>query len=299
MNMFFARIHSPMTRFLLPLFLPVIFALHSPELASGESSANLAASRDVADKSGFLAHTNRSFPVLYIVGDSTVHNPGRGERGWGDVIGKYFDPEKIRVENHALGGRSSRTFITQGWWNIVLNAAQPGDFVIIQMGHNDGGPLDDTNRARGSIRGLGEETKDIFNPLTKKPETVHTYGWYLRQYIKDARAKGLTPILCSPIPHCPRAEVHAGDVEKSDYVKFSEAVAESEHVDFINLNQITMSHYAGLAPKEIKEKYFTPADNTHTSPAGAELNAQSVIEGLRQLKTCPLANDLLPDTSAK
>jgi lysophospholipase L1-like esterase len=262
-----------------------------------QSSANLDARRDAAATAGFLADTNRAFPMLFIVGDSTVHNPGRGERGWGDVIGKYFETNKIRVENHALGGRSSRTFITQGWWQKVLDAAKPGDFVLLQMGHNDGGPLDDTNRARGSLRGLGEETRDIFNPVTRRPETVHTYGWYLRQYIADARARGMTLILCSPIPHCPKEQPKAGDVEKSVYVEMSAAVAKDQHLPFINLNQITMSQYAGLSPKEIKEKYFTPADNTHTSPAGAELNARSVIEGLKQLQEGRLAACLKPDAA--
>ena len=281
-----------MTR--LPLIFVSVFTLQATAQISPQDSANMDAARDTGSKSGFLSDTNRAFPILFIVGDSTVHNPSRGERGWGDIIGRNFDDKKLHVENHALGGRSSRTFITQGWWDKVLTNSKPGDYVLIQMGHNDGGPLDDTNRARGSIRGLGDDTRDIFNPLTQKPETVHTYGWYLRKYIADARAKGMTPVLCSPIPHCPTQEVHAGDVEKSDFVRLSAAVAENEKVPFIHLNQIVMSHYAGMPPKEIKEKYFTPADNTHTSLAGAELNAQSVIEGLRQLKSCPLNTYLLP-----
>ena len=286
---------NSMTKFLLPLLAVITLSARAAGPVSTISSANLDAKRDVAAKSGFLNDPTRTFPILFIVGDSTVHNPGRGERGWGDVIGKSFDTNKIRVENHALGGRSSRTFITQGYWDTILAAAKPGDFVLIQMGHNDGGQLDDTNRARGSIRGLGEETKDIYNPIMKKPETVHTYGWYLRKYLADARAKGMTPILCTPIPHCPKEPVKAGDVEKSPYVEMSTAVAKNENVPFVNLNQITMSHYAGLTAKEIKEKYFTPADGTHTSPVGAELNAQSVIEGLKQLKDCPLAGFLKAD----
>jgi len=255
---------------------------------SPQDSANLDAGRDSASKAGFLTDTNRALPMLFIVGDSTVHNPQKTERGWGDVIAGYFDTNKIRVENHALGGRSSRTFQTQGWWDLVLAAARPGDFVLIQLGHNDGGPLDDTNRARGTLRGIGEETRETYNPIMKKPEVVHTYGWYLRKYIADARARGLTPILCSPVPRCPKEAVKAGDVEKSDYVSWSGEVATNEHVPFINLNRITMGRYAGLTQEEVKAKYFTPADNTHTSPAGAELNAASVIEGLRGLKDCPL-----------
>lgn len=281
-----------MKKFLLPWLAIAALSVRAAEPISPNNSANLDAKRDVASKSGFLNDPNRTFPILFIVGDSTVHNPGRGERGWGDVIGTRFDPAKIRVENHALGGRSSRTFITQGYWDTILAAAKPGDFVLIQMGHNDGGPLDDTNRARGSIRSLGEETKDIYNPIMKKPETVHTYGWYLRKYIGDARAKGMTPILCTPIPHCPKAAVKAGDLEKSPYVEMATAVAKNENVPFINLNEITLSHYAGLTPPEIKAKYFTAANNTHTSPAGAEVNAESVVEGLRQLKDCPLAGFL-------
>jgi lysophospholipase L1-like esterase len=293
-----------MSKFLLPLLAVAALSASAAEPAAPNNSANLDAKRDVAAKSGFLTDTNRTFPILFIVGDSTVHNPGKGERGWGDVIGKSFDTNKIRVENHALGGRSSRTFITQGYWDMILAAAKPGDFVLIQMGHNDGGALNEEApgskyplRARGTIRGLGEETQEIDNVLTKQHEVVHTYGWYLRKYINDANAKGMTPILCTPIPHCPKEPVKAGDLEKSPYVEMSTAVAKAEKVPFVNLNQITMSHYATLTPKEIKEKYFTPADNTHTSFAGAELNAQSVIEGLHELKDCPLAGFLKTDAA--
>ena len=96
-------------------------------------------------------------PTLFVVGDSTVKNGTRGQQGWGDPLIGLFDQAKVKVENHAIGGRSSRTFITEGRWDKVLAAARAGDFVLIQMGHNDGGPLDDTARARGTIRGVGEE----------------------------------------------------------------------------------------------------------------------------------------------
>jgi lysophospholipase L1-like esterase len=236
-----------------------------------------------------------SKPTLFIVGDSTVKNGTRGQQGWGDPIAAFFDSSRIKVVNRARGGRSSRTFQTEGLWDKVLADAKPGDFVLIQMGHNDGGPLDDAARARGSIRGIGEETKEIDNPITKEKELVHTYGWYLRKYVADARAKGMIPILCSPIPHCPRSEVKAGDVEKSNYVNWSAEVARNEKVPFIDINRITMSHYAGMKPDEIKQKYFTSADNTHTNPDGAKLNAQSVVEGIRGLKDVKL-KDYLAET---
>ena len=120
----------------------------------------------------------------------------------------------------------------------------------------------------------------------------HTYGWYLRKYIADAKSKGMTPIICSPIPHVPRKKVGSGEVESNRYVVWAEQVARSQNVPFIHLNKIVMSHYAGMTPEEIKAKYFTPSDNTHTSPAGAELNAACVVEGLKDLKDCPLSSYL-------
>ncbi len=228
-------------------------------------------------------------PTLFIVSDSTVHNGTRGQQGWGDPLIDRFDHDKITVENRAIGGRSSRTFQTEGRWDAVLKKAKRGDFVLIQMGHNDAGKINDDFRARGSLPGIGEESQDIDNLLTKKHETVHTYGWYLRKYIADAKAKGMTPIICSPIPHVPKKKVAAGEVEKNRYSAWAEQVAQSEHVPFIHLNKIIMGHYAGMTPEEIRAKYFTPADTTHTCPAGAALNANCVVEGLKGLKDCPLA----------
>jgi HEAT repeat protein/lysophospholipase L1-like esterase len=233
-------------------------------------------------------------PTLYIVGDSTVKNGTKGQMGWGDPLIGLFDKARIKVENHAIGGRSSRTFQTEGRWDKILASARAGDFVLVQMGHNDGGPLDDAKRARGTLPGIGEETREIDNLITKKKEVVHTYGWYLRKYVTDARAKGMTPILCSPIPHCPAKPVEAGAVEKSRYVEWSAEVARQEKAHFIDLNRIILSKYVGVAPADLKAKYFTPADSTHTSPAGAELNAVCVAEGLRGLKDCPLSGYLLP-----
>jgi rhamnogalacturonan acetylesterase len=232
-------------------------------------------------------------PTLFIVGDSTVKNGTKGQMGWGDPLAQHFDKSKIKVANHAIGGRSSRTFQTEGRWDKILAVAARGDFVLLQMGHNDGGPLDDTMRARGTLRGTGEETREIDNPITKKKEVVHTYGWYLRKYVADARAKEMTIIICSPVPHCPQQPVAAGVVEKSGYVTWSAEVAKSEKVPFIDLNRIIMGKYAGMAVADIKTKYFTAADNTHTGPAGAELNAACVVEGIRSLKDCPLSTYLV------
>src|SRR6476620_5970302 len=109
-----------------------------------------------------------ALPTLFIVGDSTVKNGTRGAFGWGEKIGALFDQNKIKIQNRAIAGRSSRTFLSEGRWDKILADAQPGDYVIIQMGHNDGGRLDDPARARGSLPGTGEETREIDNPVTGK-----------------------------------------------------------------------------------------------------------------------------------
>src|SRR4030095_14530260 len=174
-------------------------------------------------------------PVFYIIGDSTVKNgDGTGKNnqmGWGTVITPFFDTTKIDVRNHAIGGRSSRTFITEGRWDRILQTLKKGDYVIMQFGHNDSGPLDDTARARGSIKGVGEESKEIYNPIMKKQEVVYTYGHYMRQYIRDAKARGAIPIVCSPIP---RNDWKDGKVSRSagNYGGWAKQVAQEESVYF-------------------------------------------------------------------
>ena len=143
-------------------------------------------------------------PTVWLVGDSTVRN-GRGDgannqMGWGDELAPYLDLNKVNLVNRAIGGRSSKTYITEGHWDEVLAMIKPGDIVLIQFGHNDGGLPDDPSRARASLPGVGDETQEIENPILKQHETVHTFGWYLRKYVTDTRAKGATPILCSLIP---------------------------------------------------------------------------------------------------
>jgi rhamnogalacturonan acetylesterase len=236
----------------------------------------------------------RSIPALLIIGDSTVHNTGAGLKGWGDVIAQHFDTNRIVVQNHALGGRSSRTFQTQGWWAKTLAASQPGDFLLIQFGHNDTSPINDTNRARGTLPGLGEEATNIVNGLTLQPETVHTYGWYLRGYIAEARKRGVTPIVCSPVPRLPQP---GKEQDVTRYIGWARDVAAEQAVAFIDLNSLIMTRYAGLSSDEIKTNYFTPKDSTHFNPVGAELNADCVVSGIRRLTNCALKDYLLDQHS--
>src|SRR6478672_9326433 len=194
-------------------------------------------------------------PVFYIIGDSTVKNgdgTGKGSLwGWGSFIGDYFDTTKISVQNHAIGGRSSRTFITEGRWDKVLATLKKGDYVIMQFGHNDGGPLDDSARARGSIKGMGNESKEIYNPILKKQEVVYTYGNYMRKYIRDTKAKGAIAIVCSTIP---RNDWKNGKVSRSkdSYAGWAEQVAKEEGAYFIDLNDLVASKYEAIGQEAVK-----------------------------------------------
>lgn len=235
------------------------------------------------------ASTNAKLPTLFLIGDSTVKN-GAGDGankqwGWGEPIVAYFDPAKITVLNRARGGRSSRTYLTEGLWEQVLAAMKPGDFVLMQFGHNDGGAINDDSRARGSIKGTGEETQEIDNLLTKKHEMVHSYGWYLRRYVADTRAKGATPIICSPVP---RKIWKDGKISRDQYGRWAEEVAKAEKAAFIDLNEIIARQYEALGAEKVEPLFAD--EHTHTSLAGAEINAASVIAGLKALKPNPLAD---------
>ena len=224
-------------------------------------------------------------PVLYIIGDSTVKNGDgsgkNGQMGWGTLLPGFFDTTKIQIQNHAIGGRSSRTFLTEGRWEKILQTLKKGDYVIMQFGHNDAGPLDDTARARGTIRGIGNEEKEIYNPIRKVSEVVHTYGWYMRKYVQETKAKGAIPIICSPVP---RNNWKDGKIARGnqDYALWAKQVAEQEKAYFIDLNEKIAREYEKMDTASVNKLFF--GDHTHTSRAGAEINAAKVAEGLNGIK---------------
>jgi lysophospholipase L1-like esterase len=232
---------------------------------------------------------NAKLPSLFLIGDSTVRN-GRddgqnkgaeGQWGWGNPIAAQFDTGRINVVNRAIGGLSSRTYFTGGHWGRTLALMKPGDFLIMQFGHNDSGAVNDTTRARATLAGTGEQVEEIDNLLTKQHETVHTYGWYLRKYIAEARARGVTPIVASPIP---RKRWEAGKIvrNKADYAGWAAEVARQERVGFIDLNEMVAKKYDDMGHDAVMKLFpqVVPDEHTHTNLAGAELNARMVVAGL-------------------
>jgi len=233
-------------------------------------------------------------PVFYIIGDSTVKN-GDGKntnllQGWGSFIDEFFDTTKISIENDAIGGRSSRTFITDGRWDKILATLKMGDYIIMQFGHNDGGALDDTARARGTIKGIGEDSTEIYNPIRKVKEMVHTYGWYMRKYVNEAKARGAIPIVCSPIP---RNDWKDGKVLRSNdsYTLWAKQVAEQTGAYFVDLNNTIADELEKIGPD--KANSFFPQEHTHTNKEGAVFNAKIVVNEIKKLKQCELKKYLL------
>jgi lysophospholipase L1-like esterase len=233
-------------------------------------------------------------PVLYIVGDSTVKNgSGKGSDelwGWGSFMAGYFDTTRLDVRNHAIGGRSSRTFLTEGRWDRIMTTLHKGDYVIIQFGHNDSSPLDDTARARGTIKGIGNDSVKTYNPIRKMEEVVYTYGYYMRKMIKAAQDKGAQVIVCSPVP---RNNFENGKVKRgnNDYGLWASQIAAETGAFFLDLNNKVADAYDRLGSEAVAQ--FFPKDHTHPNEAGARLNAEQVIAVIQELKQCGLRKYLL------
>jgi lysophospholipase L1-like esterase len=191
-------------------------------------------------------------PILYLIGDSTVRNNTRGLQGWGDPIASHFDTNRIRVLNRALGGRSSRTFYTEGLWEKVRVELKPGDFLIMQFGHNDGGGITN-NRSRGSLKGVGDETQEIVRTNGVK-ETVHTFGWYLRTYVRDTKAKGATPIVCSLIP---RNDWKDGTCCARATARRFRRWSRGRKVPFIDLNETIAREYEAEGRRKSRRSTFS------------------------------------------
>jgi lysophospholipase L1-like esterase len=254
--------------------------------AATAQPAPVSQEKALADRTGFRTGSlhegyNPALPTLFLIGDSTVKNSwdtgSDSLWGWGRPLIAYFDPAKINVENQALGGTSTRSYITGGHWERVLKLVKAGDYVMMQFGHNDGGP-------GGSLAGNGDETGERPDRGGTKSE-VHSYGWYLRQYIADTKAKGATPIVCSLIP---RNDWTEGKVRRAtgSYATWAKEAAKQGDALFIDLNAIIADRYDKLGEETVKP--FFPKEHTHTGWEGALLNAQCVVEGIQALKECPL-----------
>lgn len=126
------------------------------------------------------ASAPRKVTTIFIIGDSTAAkkdlSTGSPERGWGMALQCFFDESFIRVDNHAVNGRSSKSFIDEGRWQKVVDLIEPGDYVIIQFGHNDEKPKPDRHTDPGS-----------------------TFDYNLARFVRETRERGGVPVLMNPV----------------------------------------------------------------------------------------------------
>ena len=246
------------------------------------------------------ANSAPGVPTLFIAGDSTAakYSGANPQQGWGEPIASLFDPARLRVVNAARGGRSSRTFITEGHWDKMLADVKAGDFVIIQFGHNDVGALNQEPpgssrplRARGTIPGVGDEYAEIDNVVTNQHETVYSFGHYLRKMVADTRARGATPILMTLTQ---RNLWREGRVEcpSDTYRSWTWRTARDQQLLFVDLTRITGDRYQRQGPEAVKAQFGS--DAVHTNLAGAEANAADVVSGLLTLPKLKFGSRLSP-----
>ena len=266
---------------------------------------------DIANQARPVPGSNRigNNPVLFLVGNSTMRtgtlgNGNNGQWGWGFYAHEYYDENKITVENHALGGTSPRTFYTL-LWKPVLEAVRKGDYVFLELGHNDNGPIDSI-RARSSYRPNGklevrEDSISIYNKVTKAQETVYTFGGYMRRFIREVRAKGATPVLFTLTPRNDYEPDNPKRIQRklADFTPAIFAIGKETNTPVIDLNDISATKLEQYGPW--KTNYHFYLDKIHSSAYGARMNAASAAEGilasddpqLAFLKTC-LSDKVIP-----
>ena len=266
---------------------------------------------DIANQARPVPGSNRigNNPVLFLVGNSTMRtgtlgNGNNGQWGWGFYAHEYYDENKITVENHALGGTSPRTFYTL-LWKPVLEAVRKGDYVFLELGHNDNGPIDSI-RARSSYRPDGklevrEDSISIYNKVTKAQETVYTFGGYMRRFIREVRAKGATPVLFTLTPRNDYEPDNPKRIQRklADFTPAIFAIGKETNTPVIDLNDISATKLEQYG--SWKTNYHFYLDKIHSSAYGARMNAASAAEGilasddpqLAFLKTC-LSDKVIP-----
>jgi lysophospholipase L1-like esterase len=214
--------------------------------------------------------------TVYLAGDSTMAEKRpdrRPETGWGEALQQHFDPGTVRVANHAANGRSTRTFIAEGRWRLIVDSLRPGDYVFIQFGHNDG----------------SKEKVDRYTP----PDD---YRANLVRMVGDVRARRAHPVLLTPIRRRKfDAEGKLVDTH-GEYPDLVRAVAAEQRVPLIDMHGSTADLLARWGADSSRTLFLQLApgahpnypngieDNTHLRPLGAELLARLAVDGIREAK---------------
>lgn len=238
---------------------------------------------------GFVAMKQK--PVrIFLAGDSTMADKEKKaypETGWGMVLPSYFNDD-VQIENHARNGRSTRTFISEGRWDFLINRVSDGDYVVIQFGHND----------------QSKQKTDRYTPPAD-------YKKNLERFVTDVRAKGAIPILCTPVERR-KFDKDSNFVDQHGiYPNLVRQVAKEMNVYLVDMqhtsmdfiiqagNQGSIQYFMHVKPGECEKYPDGHEDNTHFKPAGAMEMASEFVDGLRQLGIKPLVDNMKPSAAVK
>lgn len=214
--------------------------------------------------------------TVYLCGDSTMARSSDGVTdGWGQYIGQYLTTP---VVNRAIGGRSARSYWNEGRFQEVANAAQSGDIVVIEFGHNDGGSPENNDNGRSDCPGTGTETCIS----DKTGEVVYTFNFYVIQASKLMLNKGATVILSTQTPN---NQWEGGSYNGSPsrfvgYVPIAHRALNSASVTWVDHHEAVSKMFRRLGNGAVNALF--PNDHTHTSIAGANLVAQSFAQAISQ-----------------
>ncbi len=225
---------------------------------------------------------------IFLIGDSTMANkPGSAtenpERGWGQFLDEFFNSE-VSIHNHAVNGRSSESFRTEGRWQVVLDSLREGDYIFIQFGHND------------------QKKKDperYTNPWTG-------YRRNLQNYAEEAQAKGAFPIILSSIVRRKFNDEGTLTDTHGPYPFVAQMVAKDLGIPFIDHQLLSEDLVKSLGPEDSKKLYLWveageyarfpdgKQDDTHLNPDGARAFAGLVASAIKA-QQLPLATYLTPN----
>jgi len=214
--------------------------------------------------------------TIFLAGDSTcaIKLPEkRPETGWGEMFGKFFKDGKVAIENRAMNGRSTKTFINEGRWQAIIDNLKKGDYVFVQFGHNDS----------------SKEKGERYTP----PED---YRKNLIKFIEETRAKKANIVLLTPVMRRRFGKDGKFYDTHGEYPDIVRAVAKEYKVPLIDMHRKSEKLIIGLGAEESKKLFLILAkgespnypegldDNTHFKPRGAEEMARLVVEGIRETK---------------
>ena len=220
------------------------------------------------------AHAQEPVVTVFLAGDSTLapkQENKRPETGWGEQLQKRFDEKKLRIDNHAANGRSTKTFISEGRWQALLDKVKEGDYVLIQFGHND-------------------QAKEKGERYTPPDDFRHN----LERFVAEVRAKKATPVLLTPVM---RRRFDKGgkfyDVH-GEYPDLTRRVAAEQKVALIDMHRMSEKVLVRYGPEESRRLFLQlkagenpnypqgVEDNTHFSPQGADLMAALAVDAFRE-----------------